>query len=625
MRTGLVTRIAVGGAILAVIVGGVFAAQVFAVARQQETARRTLQSQHTLALASELEGLVVDIETGERGYLLTGQERFLEPLDDARASYASIAAELRDSVTSPARKRQVEQLLQGVNSYIDEYSLPVLSDAKSGQASARSTATLEDGKRRLDALRDQFERFYDTERAVEARRARESEALARWTVVMGVLGAAGSILVIGAYVLYLRRFFVRPIQRAATMSNRLAGGDLSIRIEENGPGEVGDLERSFNTMGRSLERNRDALSEVIAEQTTLRRVATLVAQGTRSDALFTAVTEEVGTLFDARTIRLVRFETDGSVTALATWRATGSAGSTDAAITRVAQSVAVSGRPVHREVPGEGDGAAVADVGSTIGVPILVEGRPWGALVSVSRQRSVGDTDPEARFTEFTRLLATSIADSQARAELVASRRRIVSAVDVTRQHIERELHDSFQRKLIQLSFDLRVAESDAPAEWRWLRAEVGRAADELDELVDQLIEISLGIHPEILTEEGLTAALRALARRSRPPVDLDLKLTSRLSAEVEATAYYVVAEALDNAARHAHASAISVAVGNDDGRLGIVVRDDGAGGADPSRGTGLTGLIDRVEALGGGLVISSPPGLGTSVSAWIPIGVEEP
>jgi nitrate/nitrite-specific signal transduction histidine kinase len=625
----LVTRIAVGGVILAVIIAGVFAAQVLAVAKQQETARLTLRSQHTLAVAGDLERLVVDIETGERGYLLTGQEQFLEPLENARADYSSIAAELRDSVTGPARKRQVEQLLQGVNSYINEYSLPVLSDARSGEPSAHSAATLEDGKRRLDALRAQFERFSDSQRALEARHAHQSEVLARRTVLLGILGAVGSILVIAAYVLYLRRFFVRPIQRAAAMSVRLSGGDLSIRIEENGPGEVGELERSFNTMGRSLERNRDALAEVIAEQTTLRRVATLVAQRTRADSLFTAVTAEVGTLFGARLVRLVRFEIDGSVSSLATWRATAPADppgeEADAAIERVAQSVAAAGRPVQQKAGDEDNGSAGARRASTIGVPILVEGLRWGAMVAVSRRDQTADADMEARFTEFTKLLGTSIANSQARAELVASRRRIVRAVDVTRQHIERELHDSFQRKLIQLSFDLRVAEADAPAEWRWLRAEVGRAANELDGLVDQLVEISLGLHPEILTEDGLAASLRALVRRSRLPVVLDLTLTSRLPEPVEATAYHIVVEALENATSHADASSISVAVGNAAGRLTIMVRDNGSGGADPSRGTGLTGLVDRVEALGGGMVISSPSGLGTSISAWIPTEIEWP
>jgi signal transduction histidine kinase len=204
--------------------------------------------------------------------------------------------------------------------------------------------------------------------------------------------------------------------------------------------------------------------------------------------------------------------------------------------------------------------------------------------------------------------------------ELAASRARIVAAADETRRHIERDLHDGTQQRLVSLGLELRLAQLNVPPGLSELDAEIGRVADELDGAVDDLREISRGIHPAILSEGGLVPALRTLARRSTIPVELDVQAEARLPEHVEVAAYYVASEALTNTAKHARASRVRVAVEQRDGTLQLSIGDDGIGGADPVRGSGLVGLRDRVEALGGSIEVSSAPGEGTLVVARLPV-----
>jgi signal transduction histidine kinase len=197
----------------------------------------------------------------------------------------------------------------------------------------------------------------------------------------------------------------------------------------------------------------------------------------------------------------------------------------------------------------------------------------------------------------------------------------VVAATDRARHRIERDLHDGVQQRLVSLALDLRAAESDAPADARTLRRELSDLAAALGEVLDDLREISRGIHPAILSEAGLPAALRALARRSGLPVELDVRLGSRLPQPVEVAAYYLAAEALTNAAKYARAATVSIGAAVRDDALRLTIRDDGIGGADPAHGSGLVGLTDRVEALGGTLDITSPPGGGTELAATLPLG----
>ena len=208
----------------------------------------------------------------------------------------------------------------------------------------------------------------------------------------------------------------------------------------------------------------------------------------------------------------------------------------------------------------------------------------------------------------------------RSRAELAASRARIVTAADETRRQIERDLHDGVQQRLVSLALAQRTAEAMVPPELRELRAQLSRVVDGLAGALEELQEISRGIHPAILAQGGLAPALKTLARRSAVPVELEVRAETRLPEPVEVAVYYVVSEALTNTAKHAHASAVHVAVEARDGVLELSIRDDGSGGADPTRGSGLIGLTDRVDALGGTIEVASPVGQGTTLLITLPI-----
>jgi signal transduction histidine kinase len=255
---------------------------------------------------------------------------------------------------------------------------------------------------------------------------------------------------------------------------------------------------------------------------------------------------------------------------------------------------------------------------SAVGVPIIVEDRLWGMMLAGSPAKFPADTG--ARLASFMDLLSTAIANAESRAELTASRARVVAAADETRRRIERDLHDGTQQRLVSLAIELRAAESRVPAELAEHKAVFSHAARGLAETVEDLQEISRGIHPAILATGGLKPAIKTLARRAAVAVELDLQVEERLPPQVEVAAYYVVSEALTNVAKYAQASLVRVEVHAGDAVVELMVRDDGVGGADPRRGSGLVGLKDRVEALGGTITIAGGPGQGTSVAARIPI-----
>ena len=223
---------------------------------------------------------------------------------------------------------------------------------------------------------------------------------------------------------------------------------------------------------------------------------------------------------------------------------------------------------------------------------------------------------------DFTELVAIAIANADAQAELTASRARIVAAGDQARQRFERDLHDGTQQRLVSLALELRTAQAAVPPELTELSAQLDRAVTAATDLLDELREIARGIHPAILTKGGLAAALRALSRRCPIPVHLDVRVPGPVAQHVEASAYYVVAEALTNVAKHSRASIVSVTVVTDTGAgvLHVAVSDDGVGGAHFDNGTGLVGLKDRAEAMGGRIFLESPLGAGTSLRAELPL-----
>ena len=217
--------------------------------------------------------------------------------------------------------------------------------------------------------------------------------------------------------------------------------------------------------------------------------------------------------------------------------------------------------------------------------------------------------------------MATSLANTQSRAELSASRARIVAAADETRRRLERDLHDGIQQRLVSLGLKAQMIQTMTPRPADNIQRELSLLADGLVTALDELREIARGIHPAVLSEAGLGPALEALARRSAVPVELDLDLGSPPGQQAEVAAYYTASEALANAAKHARASVIDLRVRGDDSALALSIRDDGIGGADPSRGSGITGLKDRVEALGGTISVLSPPGHGTTLHVRLPAG----
>jgi signal transduction histidine kinase len=372
-------------------------------------------------------------------------------------------------------------------------------------------------------------------------------------------------------------------------------------------------------------RAEQELRELADTQAALRRLAMLVARGEPPEAVFAAATREALAYFGGGTARMIRYELDGTATLVANEGTTGPhvrvgerwEGYPPTGLTA---TVLRTGRPARVEDYGaiEGGEAYLREgLRSAVGVPIHVNGRLWGTIAVGSGQGPL-PPDTEQRMTEFTDLVATAVANAQSRAELITSRARIVAAADEARRRIERDLHDGAQQRLLALSLRLRWAA--APNESDEISTEITDAAADLLEVIDELREICHGIHPAILSTAGLRPALRALSRRSVVPMELDLRIDGRLPEPVEVGAYYVVSEMLTNAAKHAHASVVGVNAETSGSTLRICVRDDGVGGADPQRGSGLVGLKDRIEALGGTFSVDSPRGGGTTVCCELPV-----
>jgi GAF domain-containing protein len=374
--------------------------------------------------------------------------------------------------------------------------------------------------------------------------------------------------------------------------------------------------------------------ELANEQAALRRVATLVARGASPDALFSAVAQEVAGIIDIPVVGVHRYEADGTFTML------GIAGETNFTVGSrwpveeegIAGMILATGRPAHRDdysgMPGALGKAVRKDLmTATVGVPIVVDGSIWGFMVAAAKPGRPVPPDTEARLARFTELVATAVSNATTRTDLLTSRARVVSAADETRRRLERDLHDGIQQWLVALALKARKAAAlsgagESPAQ------ELSGLADDLVAVTDELREISRGIHPAILSDAGLDDALEALARRSAIRVDLDVSFKGRYDPTLEATVYYVVAESITNAVKHAQASTVSVCGGLGDGAIELEIKDHGVGGADPRRGTGLIGLKDRVETLGGTISFASPAGAGTTIRVTLPAsprGIHQP
>jgi PAS domain S-box-containing protein len=431
--------------------------------------------------------------------------------------------------------------------------------------------------------------------------------------------------------------FVHPNDRAVTLAAQdvLASGKDVARFENRYLRKDGAEcwlqwnSRSVPEEGLIYAAGRDVTASRRAreEQAALRRVATLVARGVAPAEVFDAVVAEMRLILGAENTRLMRYERGRHGVVLATSHEPGLEIPIGDRVSLDAENVAAwvwrSGRPVRMERFGDQPGN-MADmfirlgVRLAVGAPIVVEGRLWGVILSAWRRTHPGP-GTEERMEEFTALVATAISNAEARADLAASRARIVAAGDETRRRIERDLHDGAQQRLVSLGLQLRAAQDAAPPGDQALSQELAGVASGLGEVLAELRELSRGIHPAILTDGGLAPALKALARRSPVPVRLDVSVPGRLPQRVEVAAYFIISEALANVAKHARASMVQLRAGLQDGALELVIRDDGIGGADPSRGSGLIGLADRAEALGGTIALSSPPGAGTQITVSLP------
>jgi GAF domain-containing protein len=374
---------------------------------------------------------------------------------------------------------------------------------------------------------------------------------------------------------------------------------------------------------------RMELRSFAEEQAALRRVATQVARAAPAEEVFASVTAEVGLVLGAAITVLARFDPEAVQTTVGVWSISGTSPVTVGSTTRlgglnVSTLVSQTGRPAriddYAATSGPvGDYSRGVGIRASVGVPITVNGRLWGVMIAASREEAL-PADTETRLAAFTELIATAIANVDAQAALAASRARIVAAVDASRRRIERDLHDGVQQRLVVLALQIRAAKATVPPGADELTAQLDALAAEIGDVLNELREIARGLNPPALAEGGLRPALSTLARRSAVPVRLDVRVDRRLPDRIELAAYYVAAEALTNAAKHALAAGTLVHVEIVDGRLLVRVRDDGCGGADRTRGTGLVGLTDRVEALGGRLEVHSPLGAGTEVQVVLPL-----
>jgi len=413
-----------------------------------------------------------------------------------------------------------------------------------------------------------------------------------WSAVGGPVGAAslriGTQSIVGCPIFVEDRLWGAMI--VSSTRDRLPL-DMEMRLER--------FTQLLATAIANAEANR-ARAQLAEEQGALHRVATLVAEGVDAQAIFDAVCQETCQLLDATTVTLSGSAPDGLEMTVAAWSRS--------------ETVAVR---------------------SSLGAPIVVEGRPWGVLRAGTDRDEPFAAGTELRLARFAELIATAISNAAARSDLIASRARIVAAGDEARQRIERNLHDGTQQRLIAIGLDIQRVRATIPEDQQEARVGLERVEEDLQSVLEDLRELSRGLHPPLLARRGLRSALRALARESPIPVEIEIDLPERPPAALETAAYYVVSESLTNAIKHSQASAISIKIETDhagepfavglDGRsrgvtLHATIADDGIGGADPSAGSGLTGLADRVDALGGRFDLDTPGGGGTRIKVELPL-----
>ena len=618
---------------MALLTMAVFSLLFVAIEELRDAGRVAARSVAVVTAASRLEKLVIDLDTGSRGFVLTKDNRFLQSFNAARAAFPREAANLvrlstRENSGQGGRAREI---VQAGTAYVRDYPARLIDGDPSSPADTRSKVANGDWLQRLAALRQQFADFEGTQRQIASAREQHSIDAVQKAASTAAGGATGLLLLIIFSIFYLTRAIVRPVRRTSALAGELAKGKLGVRMPRTSPGELGVLECELNTMAASLEASQDKLGQIVEEQTALRRVATLVARGLPPSEVLAAVAAELGRVLKAEHSQVVRFEPDNTAVALANWSdphvptiAPPLGGHWKIERGTISGEVLNSGRPAR--VPGFGNPTSAIGkwrreqgVRHAVGCPVKVEGRIWGAVIIFSLMTELEPGATEERMLEFMELAGTAIANAQSRSDLLASRARVVAASDESRRRIERNLHDGAQQQLITLILKLRTAETSiAPCQQR-LREQLSGSVSDLSNVTEDLQEISRGLVPLILTRGGLCPALKALARRSPIPIELNMNAVPRLPEPIETAIYYTVSEGLTNLAKHAQASGAQVDLTVEEETVRLLIRDDGVGGARLNGGSGLVGIKDRVEALGGRIDLSSPAGGGTALLVDIP------
>jgi signal transduction histidine kinase len=352
-----------------------------------------------------------------------------------------------------------------------------------------------------------------------------------------------------------------------------------------------------------------------------------VASEVSPERVFNAVSEECARVLGVNASAVLRYESDENATIV------GRHNRDSVDVFRIGEALPAEEVSAFGQVLRTGASARVDDWGglegqvaetifrtgyrSTAAAPIVVAGTLWGAVAIASEDPLPPDS--ETRLWAFCELASLAVASAQARADLIASRARLVKAGDEQRRRLERNLHDGAQQRFVSTLIKLRLARARLDAQPEAAAALLDEVSHDLDMGLAELREIARGLHPAILGDRGLRYAIEALAAGITIPVTIEVA-DERLAEDVEATAYYIVSEAMTNVAKHAGAGHARVSVRREDGLLRCEVSDDGRGGADASSGTGILGLRDRAEAAGGTLSVVSPPGRGTVVTAALPV-----
>ena len=373
---------------------------------------------------------------------------------------------------------------------------------------------------------------------------------------------------------------------------------------------------------------REDLRRLADEQGALRRVATLVAQGAEPKTVFAAVAGEAAGVLGVNAVSLLRYDPDTETFTKIYGTHGDRSAVPDGNRVRVIDCpdgamVLETGRPARVDdwtlVPGPVAARhCELGYGPSVAAPIVVDGAIWGFLGVYAETGKVLPPGCETRLADFTHLAASSISNAHARNSLIASRARIVSTSDETRRQIERNLHDGIQQRIVAVGLGLRAVRTGLPLP-REAQAELDEVAHDLENVLEEIRVFSQGLHPALLARSGLGPSLRALGRRSPIPVDVDVAGALRFPEAIETAVYYVVSEALANAAKHSQASEVSVTVVSGEA-VRATICDDGVGGAALGHGSGLIGLVDRVEALGGRFTLESPAGRGTTISIELPL-----